>query len=168
MWCVRKCRWPLTVELYEFVRLYQAFLGFLIVPNEITYYEADEKEPWSYAWIGFNGTKALEYLHFAGLTEQNKIFSINNSDKIYNYFLEMLQNKRHSKDCEIKLTGLLYLIISELISNSNNTLPISFDNYNNIENYIKKAVYYIQGNYSRGVTIKEISEFVGLDRSYFG
>ena len=29
--------------------------AFLIPPAEVTYYQADEREPWSYAWVGFDG-----------------------------------------------------------------------------------------------------------------
>ena len=29
--------------------------GFLIKPQEVTYYEADPLEPWEYAWVSFAG-----------------------------------------------------------------------------------------------------------------
>ena len=30
--------------------------AFLICPDELIYYEADKKNPWTYTWICFNGT----------------------------------------------------------------------------------------------------------------
>ena len=35
----------------------QAGDAFLIYPGETTVYEADEKNPWEYAWIGFGGIR---------------------------------------------------------------------------------------------------------------
>ncbi len=31
--------------------------GFLICPNELTFYQADEAHPWTYAWIGLSGER---------------------------------------------------------------------------------------------------------------
>ena len=36
--------------------------AFLILPGEVTYYQADEAEPWSYAWVGFDGKAVSEIL----------------------------------------------------------------------------------------------------------
>ena len=48
--------------------------GFLIYPNELTYYEADKYDPWTYIWVGFNGIKAEQYLNYANLDNKNLIF----------------------------------------------------------------------------------------------
>ncbi len=32
---------------------------FLLPKNKVTYYKADEEEPWSYYWIGISGTKVV-------------------------------------------------------------------------------------------------------------
>ncbi len=37
--------------------------GFLIFPGQITTYYADEKLPWEYVWIEFDGLKVKEILH---------------------------------------------------------------------------------------------------------
>lgn len=141
--------------------------GFVIMPNEITYYQADEMLPWSYAWIGFNGTKALEYINFTGLGDNNNIFDFN-LPIINEHFIQMLKNNRHTKDCEARLTGYLYLVLSELIEGAKGIYEMRTNNLNNSEHYINKAIVYMQGNYSRDITIKEISDYIGLDRSYFG
>ena len=40
----------------------QAGDAFLISPAEVTYYQADETNPWSYAWVGFDGQAVPEIL----------------------------------------------------------------------------------------------------------
>ncbi|MDU6946922.1 MAG: AraC family ligand binding domain-containing protein, partial [Streptococcus parasanguinis] len=35
---------------------------FLLPKNKVTYYKADEEEPWSYYWIGISGTKVSDFM----------------------------------------------------------------------------------------------------------
>ena len=32
--------------------------GFLILPDEVTSYQADQSEPWTHIWVGFHGSRA--------------------------------------------------------------------------------------------------------------
>ena len=48
--------------------------GFLIEPNVMTFYEADEADPWTYLWIGFDGTRAKKLLEEMGLTGRMPTF----------------------------------------------------------------------------------------------
>ena len=57
----------------------EAGYGFLIQPNELAFYQADEKEPWSYLWVGFAGSRAEEYLTSMGLSERHPIFACDRS-----------------------------------------------------------------------------------------
>ena len=41
--------------------------GFLIEPNKQTFYQADVQEPWSYLWIGFDGSNVERCLRTIGL-----------------------------------------------------------------------------------------------------
>ena len=34
---------------------------FLLKPDELTFYQADSKEPWAYYWLGITGGKAPDY-----------------------------------------------------------------------------------------------------------
>ena len=52
----------------------EANQGFLIRPKELTFYQADEEEPWTYLWIGFDGSKAETYLKYSGLDEKDLYF----------------------------------------------------------------------------------------------
>ncbi|MBP2622412.1 AraC family transcriptional regulator [Streptococcus oricebi] len=38
---------------------------FLLKPDELTFYQADSKEPWSYYWLGLSGTKISHYFQLS-------------------------------------------------------------------------------------------------------
>lgn len=138
--------------------------GFLICPDVVTYYEADEKDPWVYTWVGFQGLKAEEYLLKAGLTLNNPIFAYGKGDFIKNCFSDMMVACKLKRGADIRLQGILYLFLSELIENHTDT---SANKNSPKEEYLRKAVGYIVKNYSRNMSINELSSYVGLNRSYF-
>jgi len=141
--------------------------GFLICPGIVTFYRADMEDPWNYAWVGFNGLKAESYLRKANLTAENPIFTYRKDDYIKNCFKQMLDTRNITKAREVRLLGLLHLFLSQLIE-ENGQEPVNKAGSNKIEQYVKKIVEYIEINYSRKISIKEIANFVNLDRSYMG
>ena len=42
--------------------------GFLIEPEAVTFYQADEQDPWTYLWVGFAGTHAERCVRIWDLT----------------------------------------------------------------------------------------------------
>ena len=139
--------------------------GFLIMPNTIVYYEADEGHPWSYGWVGFHGMKVENYLSSAGLSAKNPIFRYNRDRTLHDCLIRMIQTKGFSTGRETMLLGLLYQFLSYLIEASCN-IPHIKENISRKESYIKKAINFVAMNYSRKISIAETAAYVGLDRSY--
>lgn len=139
--------------------------GFLICPNIITFYEADHLEPWTYSWIGFQGYKAEEYLRCAGLSQDNPIFTFADDNSLKPLFLEILQSCNLTRTKDIRLRGLLYIFLSELINNAPK-VHVSDSAENRKRSYVDEAISFIQTNYSRPITVALIAKHVGLDRSY--
>lgn len=137
--------------------------GFLICPDTVVYYEADADEPWSYGWVGFNGFKAPVYLKQAGLDNQNPIFRYEKDHFLRECLVRMISTKRLTRGKEIRLIGLLYEFLSQLVEMTDNNL---LEKDNRKEEYVRKALEYIRMNYSRKIAISEIAHHVGLDRSY--
>ena len=50
--------------------------GFMIFPQQITTYIADQKLPWEYVWIEFDGLRVKEILELAGLNLHQSIMHI--------------------------------------------------------------------------------------------
>ncbi|MFD1956071.1 AraC family transcriptional regulator [Paenibacillus thailandensis] len=138
--------------------------GFLIVPDVITYYQADETNPWSYCWIGFSGTLAETLLKQAGLTMASPILHYNRDDIICQYLQLMIDSREYRKARETRLTGLLYLMLSELAEFGPSTPPGHKESRTEI--YVEKVKDFIEINYAQKITIEDIARFIGLNRSY--
>lgn len=78
-------------------------------------YTADEKNPWKYVWIEFDGMRAEECLLQAGLEQDQPIYrprSIEEGDLLRDRMLYFCDNSTRSP---IHLVGWLYLFLDELI-----------------------------------------------------
>ncbi|OAB40261.1 AraC family transcriptional regulator [Paenibacillus antarcticus] len=139
--------------------------GFLICPGVVTYYEADKNDPWAYGWVGFHGLQAEFYLTQAGLDAEHPTFRYDRDDELANYLTMMTNTTSLNTARDMQLTGLLYLILSLLVDNTQNETQID-NKENRKEVYIRKVIDFIEMNYSSKFTIAQIAHFVGLDRSY--
>lgn len=137
--------------------------GFLIPPNVIAYYQADEITPWTYVWVGFHGLKAKTYLQRANLTRENPIFNYQ-GDTLKNYIFQMMDVDTFSAYRDLQLQGYLFLFISELIKSSPGQ---SVAKHSITDVYIKEALTFIENNYSRPIKISDIANNLSIDRSYF-
>lgn len=143
----------------------EAHQGFLICPGQINLYTADEKDPWKYVWVEFDGTRAEDCLLQAGLSQDHPIYqprSIEEGAQLINRLLYFSENSSKSP---LHLVGWLYLFLDELIEfsssrqNTEKRTPQDF--------YINEAVVYIQQNCNRDLTVDEVADFCKLNRSYF-
>lgn len=150
-------------EIHEYSL--EANQGFLICPGQINMYTADEKDPWKYVWIEFDGMRAEECLLLAGLKQDQPIYqpqSIEAGELLQNRMLYFSENSAKSP---MHLVGSLYLFLDELIEYS--ASKQSIDEKNTQDFYINEAVVYIQQNYNRELTIDEVAGFCKLNRNYF-
>jgi AraC-like DNA-binding protein len=138
--------------------------GFLICPDIVTYYEADRDNPWIYSWVGFKGLKAETYLKMADLSRENPIFKHKNGSLIQSCLEDMRKASSLKYGRELRLQGLLGFFLSELIELAEKS---DTDGSTQIETYIKKVIQFIETNYSRDISMDDISKHIGLNRNYF-
>lgn len=141
----------------------QAGQGFLIEPGTQIFYEADEKEPWTYLWIGFNGQRAQEYLDDAGLGGGRLIFQSGQGEELKRLVFRMLKNYTITTTDQFLLEGSLYLFLSVLAQDR----ALSSAQGQGADNlYVHKAMDYIQDNYGHSIRVADIAEYVCINRSY--
>ena len=139
--------------------------GFLIFPKQVNTYIADEKLPWEYAWVEFDGLKAKESLEMAGLTMDSPIYHPGARDLSLELKNEMLYIAQHSDQSPFHLIGHLYLMLDYLTRSSSKRL-IQTGKIRDF--YIKEAISFIEQNFQNDISVEDIAGFCNLNRSYFG
>lgn len=139
--------------------------GFLIYPGVVTFYQADEHEPWSYAWIGFQGVKAEYYLKSAGLSGNSPVFGFKDPERVSGIIKKMLSASIIDTHGELVILSGLYDFLAFLVEEEGENQKAKQDRS---ELYIRKTVEYMEKNYSRRLKIDDIAKAIGLDRSYLG
>ena len=137
--------------------------GFLLEPNVQTFYKADDKEPWTYLWLGMNGTKAGEYLGDIGLCGRQLTYNCGYGDELKEIAVRMLRHNTFSTADQFLLEGLMYQFLS-VLSRHIELPDTSRQREDNL--YVKKALEYIHNNYANPIKITDIAAYVCITRNY--
>lgn len=139
--------------------------GFIIRPNQQAFFQADETDPWSYLWIGFDGTRCGEYLSAIGLDEGQFTFRSPDGETLREIVQEMLKYNTAGIENDFQLQGLLCRFFSCLARSL--SIPLSSVPKNDRENfYVRRAVEFVHYNYANHITVSDMAKYVSLNRSY--
>lgn len=137
--------------------------GFLIYPGELTFYQADGQQPWTYLWIALGGEKIEQFLQLAGFSRENRICHTSQPEKLQACVTDIIAHNTLSYANEIYIQGALLTFLSCLTADAG----VPYAAGEKVANmYINKAISYIQRNYQNNVTVREIADYLSLNRSY--
>ena len=139
----------------------EAGSGFLILPGELAFYQADERNPWTYIWVGFNGSKAQEYISGIGLSSHAPIFQSEEHEKLYACVKDMIEHNTYGVANELRRVGQLHVFLSMIAKDTPMEEEIEKRNQ-----YVKRAIDYIQSNYHIPIKVTDVANFVCINRSY--
>ena len=134
--------------------------AFLIRPGETTYYEADCADPWEYSWMGFDGPEAERLLEEYGLS-QNLVCRFQTVEQIEFFFTRAIAEFESGRFCSESMTGWFYLIYACILREAD-----SYAGFSGEELYFRAAVAYIRNNFGYPVSVMDVAQFVGIDRTY--
>lgn len=141
---------------------YQLSAGdmFLVFPSTLVSYTADEKDPWEYYWVGFNGTEARRLLKETSFSQDRPVLHFDCADKLTQRLADIYRCRGNTPMSEAQMVGYLYLLFGELIDKTGQG-NIAFG----MQEYVGKALRYIQHNYAAPIQIGHIAYYVGVSRS---
>lgn len=141
----------------------EAGCGFLIEPGQLSFYQADEKEPWTYIWVGFSGSRAGEYVSSLGISARRPVFRSENSDELYGIVRDMMDHNTFGVMNELRRNGLLHIFLSVVAQSTPVTEKDEADKANQ---YVRRAVEFIQRNYCNPIRVTDVADYVCINRSY--
>lgn len=140
--------------------------GFLIFPNQITTYIADKELPWEYVWIEFDGLRAKEAMDTAGFSLDRPIFHTKKRDMSQKMEEELVYIATHSDETIFNIIGHLYLFLDYFMRSTVSTVVKGSTKLQDY--YIKEAITYIEQNFQNDISVVDIANRLGINRSYFG
>ncbi len=141
--------------------------GFMIFPNQITTYIADKELPWEYVWIEFDGLRVKSILESAGITIKNPIYRAKSKNLRNDMMNEMMYITKNSHSSPIHLIGHLYLFL-DYLTRSSATMAFSNSGSSLRDFYIHEALVFIEHNFQNDISVEDIANVCGLNRTYFG
>ena len=140
----------------------EAGYGFLITPDELAFYQADEQDPWTYVWVGFSGTQAAEYIGNIGLSVRQPIFRSDESEELYQIVKDMMEHNTFGLTHDLRRNGLLGIFLSIMAEGT----KVAENEVDRANNYVRKAVSFIQSNYCNPIKVTDVANYVCINRSY--
>lgn len=140
--------------------------GFILYPNQISTYYADEEDPWEYIWLEFDGLRANESITLAGMSANSPVYTPVSAEAGAEICRLMRYIVNHPSDPPMRLVGYGMLLLVELVQSSSRR--VNTGNARLRDFYLRQATDYVDANYQNDITIEEIAAASGLNRNYFG
>lgn len=136
---------------------------FIIYPNEIvTYYSPDIKNTWSFCWLGFSGKNAESYFSETAIPPDTYVISLKSKrfvSNIYNCVEYVDDNKN----------DISQLLLNSYLLNALSLLEKHYKTKNTVSQpteIVERAIRYIEFNYMNSITVKDLCQYLYLDRTY--
>ena len=140
--------------------------GFMIFPDQITMYVADKDLPWEYVWVEFDGLRAKAVVETAGFSLDQPIYKARSKELREEMMKEMNYIAENSSSSPFHLIGHLYLFIDHL---TRSTEGVKVHHSSKLRDfYIHEAIEFVEHNFQNDISVEDIADVCGLNRSYFG
>lgn len=131
---------------------------FLIRPGITCVYQADKDDPWEYCWICIDGYDVENMLNNSGFDKVNLLFFDKSNGEVRDAMLNFIFYFSKYKNNEYMLLSRLYNIFGHM--------KIQMKKQQAKSIHVERAIDYIYENYSKNISVTDIAEYLGIDRTY--
>ena len=141
--------------------------GFTMFPDLVGEYQADPKEPWTYCWIGFQGTLAAYHLQDLGISPSRPCFRLtceNRLKEIESLVTERADGSRGEVQGyavnPLEGRGIIYRFLGIL------SRDLFGNDVENTVRYVHEAIDFVKKNFSQPIRVTDMARAAGVDRTY--
>ena len=131
---------------------------FLIRPGITCVYQADKDDPWEYCWICIDGYDVENMLNNSGFDKVNLLFFDKSNGEVRDATLNFIFYFSKYKNNEYMLLSRLYNIFGHM--------KIQMKKQQAKSIHVERAIDYIYENYSKNISVTDIANYLGIDRTY--
>ena len=141
---------------------------FILKHNERVQYIADQKDPWEYCWVTFNGSDAGRLSEEIGFVDG--VYCLNSKIEAQQFF--QLVCRMHEKPemnyiNDLRRRGILLEFLALALEATETSARKTARRYDySPEVYVNRAIDFIHYNYAT-IKVNDIMEYIGFSRSYF-
>lgn len=136
---------------------------FLALPEKVISYAADQKDPWTYEWVGFQGSDAGMILSRTDFAENHLILrNISYGNDVKDCLDWISAGFGSTYASTARMTAGMYLLFAILAEHAR---PRSGNVPGKHTERVRQAIEFISLKYSYGISIDEVAEYTGVSRS---
>lgn len=141
---------------------------FLVRPGTSIVYCSDSRDPWTYVWFGFKGTRAESLLSQSGFSRDRLILPVKDGPAFAVVIDGMLERNTLSPADSLFRESGLFRLFSLLASNAEGTLSPAGEETDQGSGslYVSQAVDYINENCMHALSVNDIADHAGISRTY--
>ena len=135
---------------------------FIMFPGMEISYEADRDDPWSYEWVGFNGSDARALLNASDFAPDRLVMEkIAYGDRLHRSLCAVYDSYGSEFYSTVAMTGHLYGLLALLAEKAERIDPVR----DRDAEIVRRAIAFIDSRYSYTISIEDVAHFVGVSRS---
>ncbi|MFC5470637.1 AraC family transcriptional regulator [Cohnella suwonensis] len=144
---------------------------FVIFPGELFFYQADEHQPWTYAWVALVGRGTEELLAGVGATPADAVIAGSLNDKVRSYYAQLREcfpTEAQPELANLEAGGWARLLLRQfgLAKRRPGTGADEAATEKASDYVVKQAVQYLTFQYARTISIEQMSAMLGYHRTH--
>ncbi len=136
---------------------------FYVPPGSHPIYYPDYKKPWTYIWLGFDGTSAKKFLKEVHCDEVSPII-VDKKKELLPYFEKIYEEYHQVGFLDLDCLGSAYQMFQKMMQIFSKREFVQ--DISSKEGYVRAARYYIYNNYQLDIRIEDIAKSIGVTPNY--